>query len=638
MSGIVGVWNLDGEPLDARVLDRMGTAIGHRGPDSAGCWLDGAAGLACRQLWVTAEEIGEHQPLTGASGSRLVMDGRLDNRDELVSLLGAPRGGSDASLALTAYERWRDDFAGRLNGDFAAAVFDDRSQWLVLARDSMGVRPLYYHYRPGRLFAFASEIKALLVLPGMTAAPDLEGLADRMFLGQRPLDRQHVTCFAGISALPPAHVARVSREGVSIRRYWDFDPAAALRLASFPEYAEAFGQVFAQAVRRRARSAFPVAVSLSGGLDSSSIACQVASDLRSGAAVCPGLSPISYIGPRGSDADEQRYLVDIENTYGLAVSRIPMEPLLGLVRGAERQVGAVEAPFLDYTWGVTEAVHQAARAGGARVLLSGHWGDQMLFSPAYLVDLLRRFRWGDVWRHNREYVRWFGHRGARAWRRRFLLEAVRRHTPRFLVPPLKWIRRRLPGVAREKPWFSSAFRRVALRDANRVATAGNGFRTAHTRSVYLEARSKYHVHCMEWNNKIASGFGLDAAFPYLDRDLIAFLMAVPGDMYCHRGVPRAFLREAMRGILPEPIRARTWKADFTSTVNAGAARDLAHIAATITAGSRAAGLGLLDSARLAAEVARLGAGLTGTDATETWDLADLFGLETWVRVFFSRAT
>ncbi|MDP3774181.1 MAG: asparagine synthase-related protein [Gemmatimonadales bacterium] len=632
MSGIVGVFNLDARPAEDALLARMSAALRHRGPDGEGRRVAGPAGFAWQHLWVTPEETGEVQPPVGRSGAMLVMDGRLDNRDELLGALRLPPTVSDAACVLAAYEAWGERFPGRLNGDFALAVFDERQRRLLLVRDPIGVRPLYY-FRSDRLGAFASEIKALLAHPEIPARPDDEGLADYLLLASRPVDRQDITCFTGISAVVPAHLVVVTPERLMARRYWDFDRGRTLRLNSFGEYAEAFRERFAEAVRRRTRAVHPVAVSVSGGLDSSSIFCQAETLRRAGRAAAPGVIGISYVGAEGTAADEQRFLREIEQAYGVSVGRIPIEPLLGVVRGAEDQVRAIEAPFMDYFWGVTREVHVRAREAGARVLLSGHWGDQMLFSAAYLADLFRRLDFGQIQRHTRTYQRFFGPEETLVLRRRLVLDVARHYVPRAAAPLFKWLRRMISRPERPRPWFSDSFRRRALRFANRPVWFGDGFHSVHARSLYLEARSKYHVHCMEWNNKIAALHGLDAAFPFLDRDLIAFLMAAPGEIQNRDGVPRALLREAMGGILPEPLRARTWKADFTAAANSGIGRDLGQVCARLSQGSLAARLGYLDERRLAAALPGLAAELEGPDCLGTWDLTDLFALEVWLEVF-----
>jgi asparagine synthase (glutamine-hydrolysing) len=154
------------------------------------------------------------------------------------------------------------------------------------------------------------------------------------------------------------------------------------------------------------------------------------------------------------------------------------------------------------------------------------------------------------------------------------------------------------------------------------------------RSIYLQARSKYHVHCLEWNNKIAAAHGLEVSFPFLDRDLLAFLLAIPGEIQNRHGVPRAILREAMRGVLPEPLRLRNWKANFTEVVNTGVSRDASIVARTLSRASCAVRFGYLDAERVEPEVARLSEGLSRPDCVASWSLADLFGLEVWLQVFF----
>lgn len=632
MSGILGLWNLDGRPLDPAVLSRMSEALAHRGPDGEGQRVVGSCAFAYQHLWVTPEEIGETQPRVGP-GVMLVMDGRIDNRRELFDILDLPSATSDATCVLAAYETWGDRFAERLNGDFALALFDESKHQLLLARDSIGIRPLYY-FGNERFFAFASEIKALLAHPDIPARPDDEGIADFLLMSSRPLDRQDITCFAGISALEPAHVASITRDRTVRRRYWDFDTGRAMRLKSLPEYAEAFRERFAEAVRRRIRSAHPVAVSVSGGLDSSSIFCQAEKLLRSGTATCSAIAGISYTGNTGTDADEVKFLLEIERDYEVAIERFPLEQFAGLVTGIEDQIGAIEAPFLDYQWGVTRELHRRAQARGARVLLSGTWGDQVLFSSAYLVDLFRHFGWRTIVRHLREYGRWFGEEEARILTRRFAVNVARNHVPPFFLRPLKRIRMRLFPPERPKRWFSDPFLRKALRFADRPATIGTGFHSVQAQSIYLEARSKYHVHCMEWNNKVAALSGVNIALPFLDRDLIAFLMAVPGDVQNWNGVPRGLLREAMRGELPEPIRTRTWKADFTRVVNRGMMQDASVITRALSSDALGVRAGYLDPQRLTREVAVLKEGLSRPDCVDSWSLADLFGFEVWLQVFF----
>ena len=125
---------------------------------------------------------------------------------------------------------------------------------------------------------------------------------------------------------------------------------------------------------------------------------------------------------------------------------------------------------------------------------------------------------------------------------------------------------------------------------------------------------------MEWNNKVCALHGLDASFPFLDRDLIALMMAMPGEMQNHNGVPRSILREAMRGILPEPIRIRTWKADLSDPLNRSIGRDIEAIQRALQPGALSVRLGFLDADRLAPAVGRLSQTSATTGCLESWDL------------------
>ena len=636
MSGFVGVWHPDGRPVQAGVVERMSRALAHRGPDGERIVTRGEWGVAHRHCWVTPEEVGERQPLEGPGGRLLVWDGRVDNRDTLRPRLGLPSGASDATYALAAYDAWGDAAAQRLEGDFAFALYDPRRSSWLLARDAIGMRPLYYHQGEG-LFAFASEIKGLLAHPGIRVRPDDEGVADYLLLGQRPVDRLDVTCFEGIRALPPATLLRIGRQGPEPPwRYWDFDPAHDPGCRSFAECAEGFWERFARAVHRRVRSAYPVAVSVSGGLDSSSIFCQALRLQRTEGPACPSLLGFSYVGPEGSTADERSYLHEIEGAYGVQIARLPAAPLVGIKAGAELQAAHAEAPLLDSLWQITHALQSAAARAGARRFLTGHWGDQMLYGTAYLVDLIRRFAWGTARRHLAALDDWFAPEEARNLRKQVAVDLARYHLPRVLFPLAKRLRRTLRRSEVGRHWLDPAFRERAMGQAHRAAALGANLEGAHRRALYLEARVKYSVQCMEWNNKIAALHGLDYATPFLDRDLLQFLMAVPGEIQAQGGVPRALVRRGLTGVLPDAIRQRRWKGDYSEPVNQGAARDLDAVRRLIADGSRGIALGYVSRRRVMAELDALAPRLLGEDCVASWELTDLIGLESWLRVFFTQ--
>ena len=629
MSGIVGIWNLDGKPVEREVLARMSGTMAHRGPDGEEMWIKGPVGLGCQLLRVTPESEKETQPLVNSSGTVLVFDGRLDNREELLPSLkdsyAVSSSSPDPDLVLAAYGAFGDRFPERLVGDFALALFDPNREQLVLVRDAIGIRPLYY-CRTRDTFLFASEIKAILAHPDVSSRPNDDYLAQ--YLLGRNQDTGEMTFFEQVSNLLPAHSGICNPRGFVARRYWDFDGATPIHLGSFGEYADAFREHFEQAVRRRIRSMFPVAVSLSGGLDSSSIFCLAETLRERSPDRYPRIHGVSYTSPVGSPSDESAFLTEIERGYGVTISRMPIS-LGGPLIGSREAVWHVEAPFLDDMWTTLHAFNTMAYNLGARVVLTGHWGDQLLFDQAYLVDCFRHLAWGEIAEHLREFGRWFTDSDARYFRHRFCIDLVKYSLPCQMVSLLRSLR-----IKPDRPWYSHALQRRARKRISTTFPTRRVLPTAHARSLYEQTRSSRHVLCMEWDNKVAAMHGLEMAFPFLDRDLISFLMRIPGRMLTWQGVPKALLREGLQGVLPEVIARRTWKADFTHLANEGMERSYAELSQYLRSHTMAGRMGYLDRDVLTQELDVLKEKLKGETCDTAWSLSDLVGLELWLQIFF----
>ena len=201
----------------------------------------------------------------------LVWDGWLDNRDELAAALECKAEGlPDSAIVLRAFLRWKEQCAARLLGDFAFAVWDPRPQSLFAARDPMGVRPLFYHCAEKRL-AFASEVHALLALPGASREPDevMAGEALLWWSAFSPIER---TFFRDVRRLPPAHWLRWNAQGLRVERYWDIDPNRHVLYPQRAQYLEQYADLLRRSVACRLRAQRPAGIFLSGGMDSSAVA------------------------------------------------------------------------------------------------------------------------------------------------------------------------------------------------------------------------------------------------------------------------------------------------------------------------------------------------------------------------------
>ena len=615
MSGIAGVSHLDGRPCDPALVASLASTLAHRGGDNLGIWCDGAVGLACQLLRVTPESTCERQPVTDDANRVLVFDGRLDNRDAIIAAM-APgdrwRGSPDSAVVLAAFDLWGRDALGQLIGDFALALFDAGDRSVVLARDPVGCRPLYY-WTDGTTFVFASEIKAILAYPGVPAKPNDDLLADAFLLNQLPYDDHRETYFDGVYAVRPGWWLRASRD-IQTGRFWDFDPSAQLRCGSPPEYAERFRELIVQAVRRRLRSVHPVAVATSGGLDSSIVLACAADASERGANAAP-LIPLTYTGVHDQSAEENDFIALLETARRLHVRRIPIgEP--GGVEQAMHGAWQSEAPFLDDGWYAQQPMVASGRALGARVLLTGLWSDQLLFETSYLVDLFKSLAWRQVMRHLHEYPRWFVDAEPAYFRLRFCRELLLNFTPRAGRAAVRAIRATRP-IALKSRHASVARREWAERlSRRRYRLQRPHGATTHARCVYEMVRALSHRLQFESDEKQIASYGMEMASPFLDRDVIAFLMSIPGEAVNREGVPRMILRDAAREIVPDPILQRRWRDD-----------------SAVGAERRAQWLTCLSpAARLPACRER---GWVRDDAIADGDAFEFLGLECWSRRFFA---
>jgi asparagine synthase (glutamine-hydrolysing) len=622
MSGVFGYWHLDGQPVSSALIDRCLQRVSPQSLTAIDSWVDGPIGLG-RKSTAIADQAGHPMVCPRVA---CAFDGRIDNRDELIDALATKwpvaRDCPDHVLVRTAYLEHGEFCVERLKGDFAFALFDREARQLLLARDRLGVRPLCYTRLNGA-FLFASEAKALLAAPGVYAEPDELMLAD-FVLQFLSTDSRQRTFFRNIHSLPPAHILIVTETGSTLRRYFEFDTRREIRFRAFREYALAFHEQFVASVRSRLRSPLPVAVSVSGGLDSSYIFCVAHDIVRHGPSPCPAIVGFNYSG-NGGPSDEREFVDAIERSCGASIERIPQRA--GFMECVADEVWHSESPLAEGLTRQRQAMLAAVRRSGARRLLTGHWGDQVLSDSDYLIDLCRSRQWRLLKRHSAAW----GISG-----RRLATRLVEDFASRQLPAQMVHIARRFRQHGHEawrSPWFTDRFRRL-LRERFEDERPPNPQGTSHARAIYQQSRRGYHLQCMEWNARLGAMHGLEMAFPYLDCDLLQFLMAIPGDVQSHDGVPRGLMREAMRGIVPDAVIDRRSKGEFTQLANRSIADDFPLISEILGPTAWSVRLGyvdgpvlwpLLDQWRLSIRTAR--------DARLANRVIDLCGMELLLRRF-----
>jgi asparagine synthase (glutamine-hydrolysing) len=528
----------------------------------------------------------------------LVADARIDNGDEIEPwllrrgyLAGGPRQRrSDSELIVAAHRCWGDDAPARLVGDFAYVLWDRWQRRLLMVRDPMGMRPLYHRIEPGRLLA-ASEIKQILAAPGVPAVIDERGIACTMAGPYLPAD---ATVYQGIGQLAPGHTLSVEDGARRGRRYWAPDASRALDLTA-DQCIDAYRGRLIRAVADRVRDHDSVALFLSGGLDSGSIASVAGWLHRNGRLSGPPLRTYSWAFASLPDSDERAVSDLIIQHYGMSGSTVTGDdlwPMSGFPEhGPDR-----DDPYIWVYQALIEQTLARCAGDGANVVLSGDRGDELLGDWVYdETGLLRtgRFAWAieDL-------------QAARRVERSSALRTLRAHVLRPLLshhaPALAetWTRRKRSGP-RWAPWVSEDLaRRVDLADIIADATRVPAF-DGYARSVrHHRLFSRQAARVAVLRNRTRARFGMEFADPYADRRLVEFILALPQWRVQRRGHPKQLAREAIRGIMPERARNRAAKTIPVSLFDRGFREEAVPTVNALLTGSRSAANGWLNEPAL----------------------------------------
>ena len=324
MCGINGIAlsSRSGRSVDESTLTRMRDVLRHRGPDDAGVFLEGPIGLGHRRLSIVDLAAG-HQPISNEDGSlKIVYNGEIynhaDYRAELEAQGHVFASRSDTETIVHLYEQYGIRCVDFLRGMFAFAIWNRRSRELFLARDRLGVKPLYYVHTPDGSLYFASEIKALLVAGAVRATLNVAALPD-YFANRATMDDQ--TLFEGVKRLPAGHTLTWRDGSVEIKRFWDVDPVRAPAVAHSrdADYVDEWRELFRSSVKLRLMADVPLGMFLSGGIDSSAIAAMMSTMVR---------EPIKTfsVAFNVSEANELHHARAVARSFGTDHHEVLVEP------------------------------------------------------------------------------------------------------------------------------------------------------------------------------------------------------------------------------------------------------------------------------------------------------------------------
>lgn len=549
MTAIAAVFGARGPNRDAGVR-RMLDAAAHRGAEAAVTWSSAGATMGHRASPSRAGVV--HAPLAASpGGNALVLDGRLDNRDDLRRALASGPEASDAALALAAYAKWSDNAPAYLLGDFAFVVWDAGRERLFCARDALGQRPLFYGTTAGAIMV-ASEPQQILAHPDFAAVVNDAAIAEHLTGMPMSIDE---TIWTGITRLPPAHGLIVSGAGARRSRYWDFDRHARLEYAREEEYAEHFMHLFRTAIDCRTRGERSVGVFLSGGLDSSAIAGAAQMLARERGGAVPRAFSLTF---PGLAVDETRYIDAVIEKWDIPSVRL-------VARSATREeINREVDRYRDLPTYPNGSVLDPLRrraAADVDVVLTGYGGDDWFTgSPLHTADLLREGRVLAAARQYRHDVALPGRGYTRAGLLRAAVAPVLPRAARAVLRPFAGSRR--PSYDWIRPEFAA---RVGLTD-RLSRPAARPWRTLVQGEIHRVANSPDQLAGDEREDRAAAAAGIDQRHPFNDRRLAEFGFALPESQRWAGGQTKVVMRRALETVLPVSVKCRNDKAEFSSTL------------------------------------------------------------------------
>lgn len=570
MCGIAGIYNLESRIKNQESSNDIKNMLGclvHRGPDDEGVFESGKIALGHRRLSILDLTKAGHQPMISSDKNLvIVFNGEIYNYREIaveLEELGHKfESSSDTEVILAAYQEWGEQALEKFNGMWALAIYDLKKDELFLSRDRMGVKPLYY-FRNENIFAFASEIKALLAHPDVKAKPNDQMIYD--YLANGFTDHTEQTFFKGIKQLLPGHRLKITDNGqrTTDNIFWDIDPDKKIELTD-EKAAENFRDLFEDSVRMRLRSDVTIGSCLSGGLDSSSIVLAVNELLNkekeSTKSVGERQKTFSaiYKSPEFAKANEKPYM-------DLVIEKTKVEPHFvepdpaNLWQNIQKLVYAQDEPFNSTSIYAQMMVFKLAGENKMKVMLDGQGADEILggYLPSlgyYFAELFKTGKWGKLKREISDFKKVHPD---------FNIKSLYRNMVFALAQGLpNWLYNILSANARKGA--------ISFLDRRFVKKYGHSFKLPRYFKDQFKDFSYWQLKqvslpsLLRYEDRNSMTYSIESRVPFLDYRLVEFIFALPDSQIIQNGISKWVLRDALKDLLPEAIYNRQDKVGFAT--------------------------------------------------------------------------
>lgn len=556
MSGICGIIDLSGKPVEKKEILQMTAMLDKRGPDGSSVLRRPNFAFGHTLLVTTPEAKHERLPLEHSeTGCAITADARLDNREYLLEALqfvSLRRIVGDAELILNAYLKWGEGCAQKLVGDFAFAIWDPRSNKLVCARDRFGVRQLVYRKSVGKRIWFATDPAVLASISETKCTPNIERVAD--YLGVLlPKGDLSKTWFEEIENVPPSCFLVFTQTGTRIQKYWELSRSSELKLSSNGEYVEAFSDIFQKAVRSRLRSPDPVGVMLSGGLDSGSV-----SFAAEKLALEENQTIVTYsaLGENPTECEESMAI--LRRIATLKCENITLQPkdVARIAQDLASVSNRTLDPF-DCDLTMLSLIYAKAGQDGCKVVLDGAAGDLACGAGPAMAEFMRR---GKLLTYARETANELRHDASIPNLMRNIF------TDAFLAFMPTWARKIKYNLAYDRLDRSSAQKSYAntlhAQAAVKKNLDGEGVpRFSSDRISFADARARSVTHTSVVGgrgcyDRIAGLRGVEPRDPFLDQDVVEFCLSLPPCQFLHQGTNKAILKGMLNRQIEDDAHSR----------------------------------------------------------------------------------
>jgi asparagine synthase (glutamine-hydrolysing) len=569
VSAIWGLINKNNNHISEKVEQVMVKSLSIYKLDCVKSWYKKNVYLGCGIQYITPESLKETLPYYNEEkGLAITADAIIDNREELFNLLNVSpalqSNITDSELILMSYEKWEKECPKHLLGDFAFAILDENKNELFCARDHVGKRTLYYYYSDA-VFSFSTTIRPLLEVMDIKTELNERWISDFLSIDVVIHETEcNETIYKDIYQLPPAYTLCLDKNGVRKENYWDpLKSIKRLQLSSDKEYDEAFIKIYSEAIKCRLRSNDEVGILLSGGLDSSSVACIAANYLKMDGNRLKGFTSIPMEGfndytTKRRIADESEYVKAIEDSYeNIDVVYCRSEGKTPLT-DIDRFISILEQPFkiVENLYWYDELTRIAADSK-CKILLDGQFGNLTVSAGDFTTHALTLFREMKILTLLKE-IKCYSSLNAVNIRR------ISKHVARVIMP---YNIRKLVSkkINRQLDRFSKSPVNIKLIKKWNVEERLNekGFNLIPMKFYDIFESNKFVVnpvlfsHMAALETKISLAHGIVKRDPTRDKRVIEFCLSLPPEQFVRNGQERHLIRRTMEGIIPNKIRLNT---------------------------------------------------------------------------------